>query len=97
MVQMQRNRDPAVLAVLLDSVGNVVGADLLVFQSTVCEIGTAAHEGVGQIRALNDGGGAEHFVDFDDGLGLGHGVDVERALCVVILFGPTSPRPMTAS
>ena len=53
----------------------------------LCKVHPAAHEGVGQVRALEDGGRAEGLVHLDDGLGLGHGVDVERALGVVVLLG----------
>ena len=87
MVQMQRHRDGAVLGVLLDGLRNVVGTDLLVFQGAIGEVRAAAHKGVGQVRALDDGGGTEHLVNLNDGLGLSHSIDIESALGVVILFG----------
>ena len=75
------------LGILSDGLGNVVGANLFVFQGAVGKVGTAPHKGVGQVRALNDGGGAEHLMDLNDGLGLGHSVDVEGPLGVVVFFG----------
>ena len=84
---MQRNGDTAVFAVLLDCVGDVVGTNLLVFQRAVGKISATAHEGVGQIRALNDGSGAEHLVYFNNSLCLGNGINIECTLGVVIFFG----------
>ena len=87
VVEVQHHGDRAVLAVLAHGVRDAARADLLVLQRAVGEVHAAAHEGVGQVRALQYGGGAEGLVHLDDGLGLGHGVDVERALRVVVLFG----------
>ena len=87
MVEVQHHGDGTVFTVLPDGVGDAASADLLVLEGAVGEVHTAAHEGVGEVRALEYGGGAEGLVHFDDCLGLGHGVDVERALRVVVLFG----------
>ena len=77
----------AVHGVFFHGVGDVHRALFLVLQGAVGEIRPAAHEGVGQVRPLQDRGGAEHLVDFDHCLGLAHGVDVERPLGVIISFG----------
>ena len=87
VIQMQGNGNGAVLGVLLNSLGDIIGAHLFIFQGAVCKIGTAAHKGVGQIRALDNGSGTEHLMNLNDGLGLRHGIDIERPLGVVILFG----------
>ena len=87
MVQVQGHGDGAALAVLLHRRADVGRALDLVFQGGVHEVGAAAHEAVGQVRALQDGGGAEHLMHLDGGLSLGHGVHVEGALGVVIFLG----------
>ena len=87
VVEVQHHGDGTVLAVLLYGVGYAARADLLVLQRAVGEVHAAAHEGVGEVGALQYGGAAEGLVHLDDGLGLSHGVDVERALRVVVLFG----------
>ena len=87
MVQVEYDGDGGVLAVLLHGVGDVPGALFLVLQRPVGKVGAATHKGIGQVRALEDGGGAEGLVHLDDGLGLGHGVDVERALGVAVGLG----------
>ena len=86
VVEVQHHGDGASLTVLPDGVGDAARADLLVLQRAVGEVHAAAHEGVGEVCALQDGGAAEGLVHFDDCLGLCHGVDVERALRVVVLF-----------
>ena len=64
-----------------------------ILQGTVGKIHPAAHKGVGQIRPLQDGGGTEGLVHFNDRFGLGHGIDVERPLGVTILFSCLHQRP----
>ena len=86
VVQMQSHGDGAVLTVFLHRIADVLRAHLFVLQGGVHEIGTPAHKAVGQVRALQNGGAAEHLVHLDGGLGLGHGVHVERALGVVFFF-----------
>ena len=86
VVQVEGYGDGTVFCVLFDGLGDVVRADLLIFQCAVGEVCAAAHKGVCQIRALNNGGGAEHLMNLDDGFGLGNGVDVKRALGVIVFF-----------
>ena len=78
--------------VLLHRLGDVAGPLLLVLQGAVCKVHPAAHEGVGQVGALQDGGGAEGLVHVDDGLGLGHRVDVERPLGVAVFHSRVQQR-----
>ena len=92
MVQVQGHGDGGVHGVFFHRVGDVQRAFFLVLQSAVGEVGPPAHEGVGQVRALQNGGGAEHLVDFDDRLGLTDGVDVEGALRVVVFLGGVENR-----
>ena len=87
MVQVEGHRDGTGLGVLLHRVGNVQRALLLVLQGALGKVGAAAHEGVGQVRALEDGGGTEHLVNLDHRLGLAHRVDVEGSLGVVVFLG----------
>ena len=87
VVEVEHHGYRRALAVLLYGVGDTLRADLLVLKRAVGEVHAAAHEGVGEIRALEYGGAAEGLVHLDNGLGLSHGVYVERALRVVVLFG----------
>ena len=84
VVQVEHHGDGAVRRELLHRLGDVAGPLLLVLQGAILEVHPAAHEGVGQVGPLQDGGGAEHLVDGDDGLGLGHRVDVEGPLGVAV-------------
>ena len=82
VVEVQDHGDGAVLAVLLDGVADVPGADDLVLDRAVGKVRAPSHEGVGEVGALQDGGAPQHLVDLDHGLCLADGVDVERALGV---------------
>ena len=87
MVQVEGHGNGAVLGILLNSVCNVIGAYLLILQGAVGKICTASHEGIGQIRTLNDCGGAEHLMNLDHRLGLGHSVYIKSPLGVIVLLG----------
>ena len=87
VVQVEHDGDGGALAVLLHRVGDVAGPLLLVLQRAVLEIHTASHKRVCQVRALQDGGGAEGLVHFNDSLGLCHGVDIERPLSIIVSLG----------
>ena len=87
MVQMEDDGNGGILTVLLHRVGNVSGSLLLVLQCPVGKIHTTAHERVGQVRALQDSGGAEGLVHFNDSLGLCHSIDVECSLSIIMSFG----------
>ena len=87
MVQMKYDGNGRVLTVLLHRVGNVPGTLLFVLQGPVGKVHTAAHESVGQIRALQDSGRAEGFVHLNDSFGLCHSVNIERTLSIIVSFG----------
>ena len=76
-----------VLAIELDGVTDVLRAPDLVLDGTVREVGPASHEGVSEVRSLQDHGAAEHLVHLDSSLGLAHRVDVERPLRVAVAPG----------
>ena len=80
VVQVQSNGNGAVLTVLLDSVGDVIRANLLVFQSAVGKVSPATHEGVGQVCTLQNGRRAEHLMNFNNSLGLADSIDIECTL-----------------
>ena len=86
VIQMKRHRNGAVLGILFDGLGDVICTNLFILQGAIGKIGTAAHKCVGQIRTLNNGSGAEHFVNFNNSLRLCNSVDIKRALCVIVLF-----------
>ena len=87
VVKVEHDGDWAVGAVFLDGIADVQRTLLLVGDSAVGEIGAAAHEGVGEVCALQNGGAAEHFVYGDDGLCLRDGVHIERALSITVGLG----------
>ena len=87
VVEVQNDGDGAVLAKAPHRVADVARAGYLVLRGAVGEVGPAAHEGVGEVGALQDRGAAEGLVDLDHGLGLAHGVDVERALGIAAPTG----------
>ena len=84
VVQVENDGDGGVRPVLLHGGGDVPRALLLVLQGALGEVHPAAHEGVGQIRPLENGEGLVHL---NDGLGLGHGVHVKGPLGVIVLLG----------
>ena len=62
------------------TMGMEASAPALVLHGSVHKVGPAAHKGVGQISALEDGCGAEELVDINDRLGLGRSVHIESAV-----------------
>ena len=92
VVQMQGNGNGGVHGVLFHGVGDVQRALFLVLQRPLGEVGAPAHEGVGQIRPLQNGGGTEHLMDLNHRLGLTDRVDVKGSLGIVILLGSIQDR-----
>ena len=80
VIQMQGDGDRALLAEPPDCSRNILCTGNLVLNRSVYEIGSPAHEGVGQIGSLQNRGAAELLMRLDNGLCLTHGVDVESAL-----------------
>ena len=85
VVQVEHHRDGGVLPVLSHRVGDELRPPLLVLQGGVFKVHAAAHEAVGQIGPLQHSRGAEHLVNLDHRLGLGHRVYVEGALAVTVV------------
>ena len=86
MIQMQRDRNRAVLAVFAHGVADALCADALGFHRAVHEVEFAAHKGVGCFRALQNGAGMQQFMDANRRLDLPDAVHVERALTIAVLI-----------
>ena len=84
MVQVQNDRNGALFRKAFDGFGNIACTDFFVFQRAILEINTSTHKGVRQIGALQDSGGAEHFMDGDHSFCLGNGIDVKCPLRIAV-------------
>ena len=80
MVQMKDNGYGAVLPIFFHGPGNIFSALFLILQGCVHKVASSPHKTICQVGPLQYGSGAEHLMDLDGSLCLGHRVDVESAL-----------------
>ena len=84
VVQVQRDRNRAVLSTGLHCVTDGSGPFLLFLNGAVHKIGGAAHIGIGGLRSLQDGAGMEQLMNPNGSFDLPVTVHVEGALTVMI-------------